>query len=66
MRNSYLREIVEIVGIISISESGGQQPQPIYMARTEMAFAADSAAPTPVLPGEVELSVNVHIVYEMA
>ena len=57
---------VEIVGIISISESGGQQPQPIYMARQEMAFAADAGAATPVLPGEVELSVNVFIVYEIA
>ena len=57
---------VEIVGIVTITESGGQQPQPIYMARAEMAFAADSAAPTPVLPGEVELSVNVAIQYEIA
>ena len=37
---------VEIVGIISISESGGQQPQPIYMARAEMAMAADAGAAT--------------------
>jgi hypothetical protein len=36
------------------------------MARTEMAFAADSAPTTPVLPGEVELSVNVAIQYEIA
>lgn len=57
---------VEITGIISISESGGQQPQPIYMERSEMAFAADSAASTPVLPGEVELSVSVFIQYEIA
>lgn len=57
---------VEIVGIVSISESGGQQPQPIYMERAEMAFAADTAAATPVLPGEVELSVNVYIQYEIA
>lgn len=57
---------VEIVGIVSITESGGQQPQPIYMARQEMAFAADAGAATPVLPGEVELGVNVFIVYEIA
>ena len=57
---------VEIVGVISISESGGQQQQPIYMAREEMALAADSSASTPVLPGEVELSVNVYIQYEIA
>jgi uncharacterized protein YggE len=57
---------VEITGIVSISESGGQPPQPIYMARQEMAFAADAGVATPVLPGEVELSVNVFIVYEIA
>jgi hypothetical protein len=56
---------VDIIGIVTITESGGQQPQPIYMARQEMAFAADAAASTPVLPGEVELSVNVHIQYEI-
>ena len=56
---------VEIVGIVSISESGGQQPQPIYMAREELAFASADAS-TPVLPGEVELSVNVFMVYEIA
>ena len=57
---------VEIVGIISISETSGQPPQPIYMARQEMAFADTAAAATPVLPGEVELSVNVSIQYEIA
>jgi uncharacterized protein YggE len=57
---------VEIVGIVSISESGGQQPQPIYMAREEMAFAADAGASTPVLAGEVELSISVFIQYEIA
>jgi hypothetical protein len=57
---------VEIVGIISISESGGQEPQPMYMARAEMAVAADAGAATPVLPGEVELSVTVFIQYEIA
>ena len=57
---------VEIVGIVTISESGEQQPQPIYMAREEMAFAASADTSTPVLPGEVELSVNVFIQYEIA
>lgn len=58
---------VTIVGVISISESGGESPQPIYMDRAEMAFAAaeDSMAKTPVLPGEVELSVDVFIQYEI-
>lgn len=57
---------VTIIGIISISESGGTPPQPIYMDRAEMAFdTAAGAAPTPVLPGEVELSVNVFIQFEI-
>jgi uncharacterized protein YggE len=56
---------VNIVGVITITESGGQQPQPLYLNR-ELAFAADeSFASTPVLPGEVELSVNVFIQYEI-
>lgn len=58
---------VTIVGVISISESGGASPQPIYMEGGDMAFAAaeDSMAKTPVLPGEVELSVDVFIQYEI-
>ena len=55
---------VNIVGVISISESGGQQPEPIYMAREEMAFDS-AAAGTPVLPGEVELSISVLVQYEI-
>lgn len=57
---------VNIIGVVTITESGGQQPQPIYMARADMAFGvAESAPSTPVLPGEVELSVNVFIQYEI-
>ncbi len=56
---------VTITGVVSITESGGQQPQPIYMARNEMAMMSDAGASTPVMPGEVELSVNVFIQYEI-
>jgi uncharacterized protein YggE len=56
---------VEIVGVVTITESGGQQPQPIYLGRAEMALAADAAPTTPVLPGEVELAVNVLVQYEI-
>jgi uncharacterized protein YggE len=56
---------VTITGVVSITESGGQQPQPIYMARNEMAMDT-AAASTPVMPGEVELSVNVFIQYEIS
>ncbi len=58
---------VEITGIITITESGSQQPQPLYLDREEMAYeAADGMAKTPVLPGEVELSVSVIIQYQIA
>jgi uncharacterized protein YggE len=57
---------VEITGVFSITESGGQQPQPFYLERAEMAMASDSGASTPVLAGEVEVSVNVFIQYEIA
>jgi len=56
---------VTITGVVSITESGGQQPQPIYMARNEMAMDM-AAASTPVMPGEVELSVSVFIQYEIS
>jgi uncharacterized protein YggE len=57
---------VEIIGIVSISESTVQPPQPFYMERAEMAMAADAGAVTPVLGGEVELTVNVFIQYEIS
>ena len=56
---------VTITGVVTITESGGQQPQPIYMARNEMAMMDSTGASTPVMPGEVELSVNVFIQYEI-
>ena len=57
---------VNIVAVIHITESGGQPPQPIYFDRAqEAAFDTDGGAPTPVLPGEVELSVSVSIEYEI-
>ncbi len=58
---------VTITGIVSITESGGQQPQPLYMERAMAAGAAeDTAASTPVLPGQVELSIDVFIQYEIS
>ena len=56
---------VTIIGVISISESGGQQPQPIYMERAAFDMAAGEALATPVLPGQVELSISVFIQYEI-
>jgi uncharacterized protein YggE len=56
---------VTITGVVSITESGGQTPQPVYYARAEMAAGADTAASTPVLGGQVDLTVNVVIQYEI-
>ena len=57
---------VAIIGVVNISESGAQPPQPIYMERAAMDMAAAAAVPTtPVLPGQVELSISVFIQYEI-
>jgi uncharacterized protein YggE len=58
---------VTIIGVVSISESGAQMPQPIYMERAAFDMAAAEAIPTtPVLPGQVELSISVFIQYEIS
>ena len=57
--------MVNIIGVVSITESGGQPPQPIYFEREEAAFDTAAGVPTPVLPGEVEVSINVSIEYEI-
>jgi hypothetical protein len=58
---------VTIVGVISISESGAQPPMPLYYQSDTMAMGAASAemAKTPVLPGQVELSITVFVQYEI-
>lgn len=53
---------LRIKRIISISESGGYRPpMPIAYAKVAMA----EAAPAPVAPGEVGLSVNVAVQFEL-
>jgi uncharacterized protein YggE len=56
---------VTIVGVISMSESGAQAPPPIFMERAAFDMAAGSAE-TPVMPGQVELSINVFVQYEIS
>ena len=56
---------VTIIGVITISESGGQAPPPIYVEQAALSGAGGAGAPTPVLPGEVETAVNVYIQYEI-
>ena len=55
---------LRIKRIITLSESGGYQPGPqpmmVKMARDSMAEAS-----TPVVPGEVALTINLTVVYEL-
>ena len=54
---------LHVARIISISESGGYNPQPVF-AR---AMAMDTArAPTPVAAGEVALTASVNVEFELA
>ncbi|MBC7521212.1 MAG: SIMPL domain-containing protein [Sandarakinorhabdus sp.] len=50
--------------IASISESGGFEPgpRPMMMAKT---MSVSDSAPSPVAPGEVALSINVTMVFEL-
>ncbi len=54
---------LKVVRIVSISESGGYAPPPMPMYRVQMAAA--EAAPTPVAAGEVALSANVTVQFEL-
>lgn len=49
--------------VVSIGESGGEQPRPMVMAM--MARAPKLAESTPVAPGEVTLAVTVTMVFEL-
>ena len=53
---------VRIKRLLSLSESGGEQPRPIMMRAKMMAVAAPE---TPVEPGEVTLGVTVNMVFEV-
>lgn len=55
---------LKVARIVSISEAGGYSPQPVMYARKE---AMDVAAPAPpVAAGELELSINVTVQFELA
>lgn len=51
----------EVARIVTLSESGGYQPQPMMMARAEMAM--DAA--TPIASGEVSYSMTVNVTFEL-
>jgi len=59
---------VTIVRVMTVTESGGQAPQPIYFEgdTTGGDGRAAAMAETPVQPGQVELSINVVVQYEIA
>ena len=54
---------LKIRRMLTLSESGGYEPGPQPMVRKAMMMEAD-AAPTPVAPGEVALTINLTVVYE--
>lgn len=54
---------VHIKRLLSLSESGGEQPRPVMMMARRMTVAA--APEIPVAPGEVTLSVMVNMVFEV-
>lgn len=54
---------LKVVRIISIAENGGYMPRPAMAFRLE---AADAAAGTPMLAGEVALQASVTVQYELA
>ena len=55
---------LHVLRIVAISESGGYNgPQPVFAAR---AMAMDMARPTPVAAGEVAISANVNVEFELA
>lgn len=58
---------MKVKRIISMSESTSSGPMPPYpmMRKMEMMVASDAGAPTPVAAGQVNLSANVNIVYEL-
>lgn len=64
--NLYARAAgLKVVRVLSISESGGYSPpMPVMYARAAMADMA--AAPSPVAAGEVSLSANVTVLFELA
>jgi uncharacterized protein YggE len=56
---------VSIIGVVRIVEGSSAAPRPIDMAGGDFYAEAARAQATPVMPGQVELSVNVSIDYEI-
>jgi uncharacterized protein len=56
---------LRVARIVSISESGGYSPQPVMYRRAAM-DAAPAAPPSPIATGEMELSSNVTVQFELS
>ncbi|MGA1344017.1 MAG: SIMPL domain-containing protein [Hyphomonas sp.] len=54
---------LRVARIVTISEGYEYSPQPVMMARAEMAI--DRAAPTPVAAGEVGVTASVSVLFEL-
>jgi uncharacterized protein len=54
---------MKVARIVSISEGYEYSPQPMMMARSEMAM--DQSAPTPVAGGEVGVTASVSVLFEL-
>ena len=54
---------LKVARIVTISEGYEYSPQPVMMARAEMAM--DMAAPTPVAAGEVGVTASVSVLFEL-
>lgn len=56
---------VRIKRLLTLSESSGETPQPRPMMMRSMAMKAESAPESPVIPGEVALTITVSMTFEV-
>lgn len=58
---------LRVVRILSITEGGGYYaPPPVFYARADSGPAAPPPPPAPVQPGELQLTANVTVLFELA
>jgi uncharacterized protein YggE len=51
--------------VLRISEGGSDQPPPVPPSLVEVRMSADSVPDTPVAPGEVSLSIQLNVTFEL-
>ncbi len=57
---------LRVIGIVSISESGGAMPQAVMFRRSADSMMAAPPPPAPVMAGELETSMTVTVQFELA